>query len=108
MIEPVRLGEKWDESTRAQLQKFIEQTIQSLNGGLSATQNFNAKEIKAEFLAADTETTIIHGLGRIPNEFTVISKDAGSTVYESKTRKRTADRIYLLASAPVTATIRFM
>jgi hypothetical protein len=100
--------EAWDDQSRAQVQKTLEQMAALFNGGLDPSSHFNARVQKVTFDVAGVEKTVMHGLGRIPKEFHVILADAGATVYQSKTKQATSDRIFLAATAPVTVTIRFL
>lgn len=78
--------------------------VGTINGNLDFATNFNAKTSSVIFSAANTDTAIIHGLGRVPTGYIVYGATAAMSVYDGATPS-TSQLLYLRASATGTARI---
>ena len=90
-------GEKW-----RFLAQWLENLVQLLNNGLKFSDNFDAKIVSAVFTAANTDTAVTHGLGRVPSGYIITSSSASMSVYTGSIAW-TSSTIYLRASAAGTA-----
>jgi hypothetical protein len=78
-----------------------------LNGGLRIDENFDGEIVSYSSNAiANTQDTVIHGLGKIPVGFLVIDIDKGGVVYRSATSDET--NLYLKCSTATTAVTLFI
>ncbi len=60
---------------------FFSDVVRVVNGGLDFQTNFNCKLVSITFGAFDTDTSIAHGLGRVPAGYIVTSSTAATGVY---------------------------
>ncbi len=79
---------------------FFQDVVDTVNGKLDFTTNFNAKLISASFGAADTLTQVQHSLGRVPSGYIVTSASAHTQVYTGGAFTTTT--MGLMASTPAT------
>lgn len=63
--------------------RFIDIALQDIvsviNGRLDFT-NFNAKIVEVDFTVQNTDVPIVHGLGRVPDSYFVISQTAATSI----------------------------
>ena len=69
-----------------------------LNGMISFSDNLQPNLISATFLAANTETSFPHNLGKVPRGYIPVSLSANMVVYDGST-KNDSNRFYLKANA---------
>lgn len=81
---------------------FGEQVARALNSGLDFETNFNSKFVSITFSATNTDTSVAHGLGRVPAGYIIIGLSAALTVYDG-VGANTATNLFLRASATGTA-----
>lgn len=74
------------------------QIVEAINGNISIPDNCNISFVSADFSAANTEVKVIHGLGRTPNGWFVVSPTAAMQVYKGSTTD-TSSEIYVKSSA---------
>ena len=86
------------------LAQFLDNVKELLNNGLKFSDNFDAKNVSAVFSAANTDTSVSHGLGRVPSGYIVTSISASMVVYTG-TAAWTSSTISLKASAAGTAAL---
>lgn len=79
-------------------QKALENIASILNNGVLFSDNFNAKTLTFTFSAANIETAVIHGLGRVPTGYIQVGSSAALTVYDGASAN-TSSLLYLRASA---------
>ena len=79
------------------LSLFGEQVVQVLNNGLDFQSNFNCALISVTFSAANTDTAVSHGLGRVPTGYLIYSRSTAMDVYDGVTAW-TSDTLYLRTS----------
>lgn len=90
---------------KRQTQIFAKAAEQVINGGLTFADNLRLKTVGATFLAANTNTQIIHGLNFIPVGYIVIGKSASFDVYNGSADVFTKTFITLRAAGTGSATI---
>ncbi len=90
------------EEVNTLVDKFQQQVSEVINGGLDFHTNFNGTLVDAVFTAANTDTAVAHGLGRIPTGYIPTSKTAAMHVFTG-TGKWTTKLIYLRADVVGTA-----
>lgn len=78
--------------------------ISTVNGNLDFATNFNAKSTSVIFSLANTDTAVIHGLGRVPIGYIVTGATAAMAIYDGASAS-TSSLLYLRASATGTARI---
>lgn len=76
---------------------FSEQVSQTLNKNLDFTTNFAGVNATATFTVANTDTAVVHGLGKIPTGYLVLGLSAAMIVYN--TTAATATTLWLKSSA---------
>lgn len=78
----------------------------ALNGNIEFGANIRSSTSVAVFLAAGQIVEVPHSLGRIPQGYIVIKQNAaGSVLTSEQTNPWTGTKIYLNASAAMTATL---
>lgn len=77
---------------------FLTQVVEALNNNLNFTDNFNAKTVTVTISQANTDTAVIHGLGRVPSGYIILGSTAATQVYDGA-GANTAQLLYLRASA---------
>lgn len=90
------------EELTAVLDRFAQNVADTLNGKIDFHTNFNGNLVNAVFTAANTDTVVAHGLGRIPTGYIPTAKTAAMHVFTG-TGKWTAKLMYLQADAIGTA-----
>lgn len=86
------------------LNQFGEDVVAQVNGGLDFSTNFNASEVSVSFTAANTDTPIAHGLGRVPTRYILTGSTVALGLYDGSI-KASSSIIYLKSSAVGTASI---
>jgi len=85
-----------------ELQRFTALNFQDLKlilgGNVSFADNFNGKFVGMTFLTANANTTITHGLNRIPNGYLRTSATTAMTLYDGSVAA-TSTTITLKSSA---------
>lgn len=81
---------------------FGEQVARILNNGLDFETNFNSKLVSLTFSSANVDTSVAHGLGRVPSGYIIIGLSADLTVYDG-IGTNTTTNLFLRASATGTA-----
>ena len=87
-------------------QLFLQGVKSKLNGGIQ-TINSNVTKVACVFTATDTDTTINHGIGRVPRGYRVVSLSAAMIIYDG-TIAATNSTITLKSSAVGTAQVEFL
>ena len=80
------------------LQLFINNTIKILDRGINFEDNIDCDIITHEFTAVDTEETISHALGKVPNYYLIVNLSTNAVIYNGGTAF-TNSNIYLKSSA---------
>lgn len=78
--------------------------VQVLSGQLSFADNFSSQTISVTFTAANTDTTVAHTLGRVPDHYLIGSKSVSCDVYTGSIAA-TKSSITLRATAPATVVV---
>lgn len=86
------------------LSVFLDQVKTIINNGLQFVDNFSGKTLTLTFSAANTDTALTHGLGRVPTGYIIIKRSASMVVYDGSAAW-TSQLIYLKASATGTVTV---
>lgn len=68
---------------------FADEVVNKVNGGLDFATNINCKLISITFSAGATNTSIAHGLNRLPVGYLVYGQTANITVYDGSTANTT-------------------
>lgn len=76
-----------------------------INGNLIFQDNMRVSIINCSFIAANTETSFSHSLGKTPQYYIELNKSAALTVYDGETANTDAT-IFLKSSA--TGTVNLM
>lgn len=92
------------EKMKSFLTQFAQEIASLVNGNLTLVDNVSPNLVDAVFPTANAEVSLSHGLGKVPRGYLVASLDAAAIIYNGLTAN-TGDRLYLRASAPVTAKI---
>lgn len=79
----------------------LKDIAQQINGKLDFATNFNGKLLSVTFAAANTQVSVAHGLGRVPQGYIITMDDSGVKVFNGTT-SNTATTLYLRASGPGT------
>lgn len=82
--------------------RFLTQVAEAMNNNLSFVDNFNASTVAVPFSTANTDTAVLHGLGRVPVGYIVIGQNAAMSVYDGASANTTS-LLYLRSSAVGTA-----
>ncbi len=83
---------------------FAQDVVHIVNGSLDFDTNFNAKEVTVNFTSANADTSVGHGLGRVPTRYIMTSASAAMSIYAA-TIASTSNTISLRSSAIGTATV---
>ena len=83
---------------------FFDQIKMLINNGLQFADNFDSKILTLTFSAASTDTSLTHGLGRVPTGYVILKRSASMTVYDGSAAW-TSNLIYLRASAAGSVTV---
>ncbi len=83
---------------------FCQDTLDTVNGKLDFATNFACKIIDVSFTAANTDTSVNHGLGRVASKYFPISKSAACDVYAG-TAQSTSSTLILKGTAIATVTL---
>ncbi len=98
-----------DKVQESEFKKFVsllfEEIVRTLNNGLDFSSNFNGSTVSITFAAANTDTSIAHGLNRVPTGYLVIGQSAAMSVYNGSAAN-TSTLLYLRSSATGTATVQ--
>lgn len=97
-----RINDK--EAQASYISKFLDQTKRVVNGGLSFADNFDCKILNITFTAANSDTSLTHGLGRVPEGYIVLRLSTNLMVYDGSIAA-TVNTISLKGSAIGTATL---
>lgn len=85
-----------------ELKKFLsifgDNVVETINGNLDFSTNFNGKLMSVTFSSANSDVAVSHGLGRVPSGYLVYSRSASMVVYNGSSPS-TSSVIYLKASA---------
>lgn len=81
---------------------FCQDVVDTVNGKLDFTTNFNCKLLSITFGSADTDTGIAHGLGRVPAGYIVTGASAATSVYNGSVSSSSTS---LVLRASVAATV---
>jgi hypothetical protein len=91
-----------------ELQKYttlaLNDIVQTVNGKLEFGPNISGRMVVVQFTAANTDTTMAHGLGKTPSGYLVIGLSASMIVYNG-TVANTSTNVILRSSAIGTATL---
>lgn len=93
----------WEKASRF-VASLIEDIITLVNGKLTFSDNFLAQQLPVTFIAAATDTGVVHTLGFVPNGYIVVSKSGDFNIYDGATAN-TSSVLYLRASGAVSASI---
>jgi hypothetical protein len=86
------------------LQRWAEDVTNKVNGQLDFETNINGKFVEIVFLGANQDFTATHGLGRVPQGYSIVGLTSAMIIYDGTT-PNTVDTITLRASATGTARI---
>ncbi len=81
---------------------FFQEVVRTVNGKLDFATNINCKLLSMTFSAANADTTVSHGLGRVPAGYIVTSASAATSVYDGSISNTSSD---LTLRASVAATV---
>lgn len=92
------------EDLKRYLNKFGEDVVAQVNGGLTFAENLDATTVSVTFSSANTDTALAHGLNRIPTGYILVGSTAAMGLYDG-VNASTASLLYLRASATGTARV---
>lgn len=92
-IENVQEEKRWSSLTL-----FLKDIYTILSKGIVIQDNFRGVVLDVTFSAADTDTTIVHGLSYTPTKYIVLSRSANFVVYDGAAASDLTN-FYLRASA---------
>lgn len=95
---------KDDEKRWNFVSQFFDNIKELLNNGLKFSDNFDSKFVNVSFAAANIDTAVPHGLGRVPTGYIVTRRGASLTVVDGATAW-TSNIIYLKSTAIGTVTV---
>lgn len=84
--------------------QLFDQIVRLINGGLGLVDNFDGKMHTLTFSSANTDTALVHGLGRVPSGYLVVRRSANMTVYDGANAWTPANA-YLRASSAGSITV---
>lgn len=92
------------------LTPLLQNTQQTVNG--LTLNDLNLNPVTVNFSQANTQVTVAHGLGYVPNGYIPIQQDAAASIYLSTNVnlagvQANATNIYLMASATVNVVLLF-
>jgi hypothetical protein len=79
----------------------LQDIVQQVNGNLTFAENIRCKLLSITFSSSDTDTTVTHGMGRVPAGYIVSGKSVACSVYDGSV-DATAQTITLKSSAAAT------
>lgn len=82
----------------------LDQITALVNGRLTFSDNFLQQTTSVTFSAANTDTTVPHSLGFLPNGYIVVGRSANMVIYDGATANTTTN-LYLRSSATGSASI---
>ena len=85
---------------------FLSEMQEQFNGNIEILKNLKVKLISARFSAADTNTSVTHGLGFTPNGYILVGASAAMSLYDGTGTTNTTVKS-LKSSATGTASILF-
>jgi hypothetical protein len=92
----------------AEQARFISQIFEELrsllNNGLSLSDNFGGKIMSVTFSAANTDTAVTHGLGRVATQYIPLRLSANMVIYDGAAAA-TSTSTYLKSSAAGTISL---
>lgn len=80
----------------------LKQIKDAVNGGLTFSDNFDAKTVSVAFSSPNVTIAVQHGLGRVPNGYIVVGLSSGMIVFDGSTAN-TSSTIYLQSTVIGTA-----
>jgi len=80
--------------------------VDTINGGLEFDSNLNTSSVSVTFTAANTDTMVTHGLGKVPVGYLKSKASANCNIFDG-TKSATDTVIYLQSTAPATVTLIF-
>lgn len=83
---------------------FGDQVVRTVNGGLDFQTNFNGTVVSLTFSATNTDTSVAHGLGRVPTGYLIIGRTANMGIYNGAA-SNTATNLILRSSSVGTASV---
>lgn len=89
------------------IQLFLQSVVDVVNGRIEFKDNVKISSQSVVFSAADTDTTVAHGLGRAPRGYLVVGLSAAMIIYDGS-KAKTATNITLKSNAAGTAQIVFL
>lgn len=95
-----------DEDKFRFIQVFQQQVQSVVNGKIEFVSNIQSKLKQVTFTATDTDTSIDHGLGIIPNGYFIVGLSAAMIIYDGSL-ETTSSVIFLRSSAIGIASIMF-
>ncbi len=95
------------EAELAELTRYLSDLHAHLNGGQSLTGSLSTKKVSVTFRLAAQEQPVEHGLGRIPDGFTVVDAKTAAIITRT-TREPSTSRYFLQSDTPgVTVSVLF-
>lgn len=95
-------------STVEQLTRFVsiafQEIVSVVNGNLDFGENIRSQQLDVIFDIANSEVSISHTLGRVPNGAFLVKSDVSTNIYNG-TSDNTSSTIYLRSSAVANTTV---
>jgi hypothetical protein len=82
------------ENLRRYLQQTLSLIVETINGNLELNDNIKLKIVEINFVESNVDTSIAHGLNKIPTGFIQIGSNVASIVY-SGVRPADSQFLYL-------------
>lgn len=89
------------------IQLFLQNVKSILNGNIEFDKNMLINSFSVDFTVANSDTTIVHNLGKIPKGYIIIGKTVAMDVYDG-TITSTTQNITLKSTVVGTAKIIFL
>lgn len=83
---------------------FASDVVDKVNGKLDFQNNFNCKLVTITFTAPGVESSVDHGLGRVPSGYIVYGQSTAMSIHNG-TSTNTATTLYLISNAAGTANL---
>lgn len=83
---------------------FCSDVVDKVNGKLDFQTNFNGKIVTIVFTGSGVQSSVEHGLGRVPAGYITITQTTAMSLYNG-TSTNTASTLYLMSNASGTATL---
>lgn len=92
-----------EEEIKRYVTQFNQAVKDAINGNIDFVDNCRTNIVSITFSASNTDTTVGHGLGRVPQGYILVGSSSAMSVYNGS--GNTASQVTLRSSATGTASV---